>query len=52
MKESKNGKRNVAVLTIAPTGSISNIADTSSGLEPNFPLAYIRNKIKCKLSLL
>ncbi|QTA38342.1 adenosylcobalamin-dependent ribonucleoside-diphosphate reductase [Thermosipho ferrireducens] len=42
MKESKNGKRNVAVLTIAPTGSISNIADTSSGLEPNFLLAYIR----------
>ncbi|MGC8820961.1 MAG: adenosylcobalamin-dependent ribonucleoside-diphosphate reductase [Fervidobacterium sp.] len=41
-KESKNGKRNVAVLTIAPTGSISNIADTSSGLEPNFLLAYVR----------
>jgi len=42
MKESKNGKRNVAVLTIAPTGSISNIADTSSGLEPNFMIAYVR----------
>ncbi|SHH57024.1 adenosylcobalamin-dependent ribonucleoside-diphosphate reductase [Thermosipho atlanticus] len=42
MKEAKVGKRNVAVLTIAPTGSISNIADTSSGLEPNFLLAYIR----------
>ncbi|MBT1247314.1 MULTISPECIES: adenosylcobalamin-dependent ribonucleoside-diphosphate reductase [unclassified Thermosipho (in: thermotogales)] len=42
MKESKHGKRNVAVLTIAPTGSISNIADTSSGLEPNFLLAYVR----------
>ncbi|QAV32601.1 ribonucleoside-diphosphate reductase class II [Fervidobacterium changbaicum] len=40
--ESKYGKRNVAVLTIAPTGSISNIADTSSGLEPNFLLAYVR----------
>ncbi|HBT40141.1 MAG: Ribonucleoside-diphosphate reductase [Thermotoga sp. 50_1627] len=35
-------KRNVAVLAIAPTGSISNIADTSSGLEPNFLLAYVR----------
>ncbi|HCZ05970.1 MAG: ribonucleoside-diphosphate reductase alpha chain [Thermotogota bacterium] len=35
-------KRNVALLTIAPTGSISNIADTSSGLEPNFLLAYTR----------
>lgn len=42
MKEAKKGKRNVAVLTIAPTGSISNIADTSSGLEPNFLLAYVR----------
>jgi len=42
MNESKNGKRNVAVLTIAPTGSISNIADTSSGLEPNFLIAYVR----------
>jgi len=34
--------RNVAVMTVAPTGSISNIADTSSGLEPNFLLAYTR----------
>ncbi|MEJ5257830.1 MAG: adenosylcobalamin-dependent ribonucleoside-diphosphate reductase [Fervidobacterium sp.] len=42
LAESKHGKRNVAVLTIAPTGSISNIADTSSGLEPNFLLAYVR----------
>ncbi len=41
-KDSKEYKRNVAVLTIAPTGSISNIADTSSGLEPNFMLAYVR----------
>ncbi len=38
----KKYKRNVAVLAIAPTGSISNIADTSSGLEPNFLLAYVR----------
>ncbi|WP_448374508.1 adenosylcobalamin-dependent ribonucleoside-diphosphate reductase [Fervidobacterium sp.] len=42
LSESKYGRRNVAVLTIAPTGSISNIADTSSGLEPNFLLAYVR----------
>ncbi|MCP5456092.1 MAG: adenosylcobalamin-dependent ribonucleoside-diphosphate reductase [Thermotogae bacterium] len=35
-------KRNVQVNTIAPTGSISNIADTSSGIEPNFMLAYLR----------
>jgi len=42
MKASKEYRRNVALLTIAPTGSISNIADTSSGLEPNFLLAYTR----------
>lgn len=42
MKASKDYRRNVALLTIAPTGSISNIADTSSGLEPNFLLAYTR----------
>lgn len=40
--QARKYKRNVAVLAIAPTGSISNIADTSSGLEPNFLLAYVR----------
>ncbi|SDC16950.1 adenosylcobalamin-dependent ribonucleoside-diphosphate reductase [Geotoga petraea] len=35
-------KRNVQTNTVAPTGSISNLADTSSGIEPNFMLAYIR----------
>ncbi len=40
--EAKEYKRNVQVNTVAPTGSISNIADTSSGIEPNFMLAYIR----------
>ncbi len=40
--EISKAHRNVAVLTVAPTGSISNIADTSSGLEPNFLLAYTR----------
>ncbi|SHF19255.1 ribonucleoside-diphosphate reductase class II [Marinitoga hydrogenitolerans DSM 16785] len=40
--EAKKYKRNVQVNTVAPTGSISNIADTSSGIEPNFMLAYIR----------
>ncbi|MCD6545292.1 MAG: adenosylcobalamin-dependent ribonucleoside-diphosphate reductase [Thermotogae bacterium] len=42
LNKTRNHKRNVAVLSIAPTGSISNIADTSSGLEPNFLLAYTR----------
>ncbi|WP_165148846.1 ribonucleotide reductase N-terminal alpha domain-containing protein [Marinitoga sp. 38H-ov] len=41
-KDAKKYKRNVQVNTVAPTGSISNIADTSSGIEPNFMLAYIR----------
>ena len=45
-KSISNAHRNVAVLTVAPTGSISNIADTSSGLEPNFLLAYTRYMTK------
>jgi len=34
--------RNSNFLSIAPTGSISFIANTSGGLEPNFALAYSR----------
>ncbi len=45
-KRFSKSHRNVAVLTVAPTGSISNIADTSSGLEPNFLLAYTRYMTK------
>lgn len=38
----KYGIRNAALLTIAPTGTTSLLAGTSSGLEPIFSTAYVR----------
>lgn len=35
-------RRNAALTTVAPTGSISMMFDTSSGIEPNFALSYIK----------
>ncbi|GAB4026537.1 MAG: vitamin B12-dependent ribonucleotide reductase [Candidatus Microgenomates bacterium] len=44
----KQGKkvRNVAITTIAPTGSISMLSDASSGIEPVFALAYTKNVVE------
>jgi ribonucleoside-diphosphate reductase alpha chain len=38
------GRRNMTLLTIAPTGSVSCLTQTSSGLEPVFSLKYTRRK--------
>ncbi|MEI7661710.1 MAG: adenosylcobalamin-dependent ribonucleoside-diphosphate reductase [Bacteroidota bacterium] len=38
------GRRNVAMLTIAPTGSVSILTQTTSGLEPVFAVCYKRRR--------
>ncbi|PJA50822.1 ribonucleoside-diphosphate reductase, adenosylcobalamin-dependent [Candidatus Shapirobacteria bacterium CG_4_9_14_3_um_filter_36_12] len=41
--------RNMALTTIAPTGTISMVADTSSGVEPMFSLGYQKNTVEGKI---
>jgi ribonucleotide reductase alpha subunit len=38
------GRRNIACLTIAPTGSVSLMTQTTSGIEPAFSIAYKRRR--------
>ena len=40
----KYGRRNISILTNAPTGSVSLLSQTSSGLEPVFRNSYIRRR--------
>ncbi len=40
----QHGRRNISLLTNAPTGTVSIVSQTSSGLEPVFKNQYIRRK--------
>lgn len=39
-----NGRRNISISTVAPTGTLSMLAQTSSGIEPVFMLGYKRRR--------
>ncbi|MBN2616457.1 MAG: adenosylcobalamin-dependent ribonucleoside-diphosphate reductase [Bacteroidales bacterium] len=43
-KMTKVGRRNIAMMTIAPTGSISICTQTTSGIEPVFLVSYKRRR--------
>ena len=40
----KTGRRNIALTTTAPTGSVSTLTQTTSGIEPAYLLSYVRRK--------
>lgn len=40
----KHGRRNIALLTVAPTGSVSICTQTTSGIEPAFKINYKRRR--------
>lgn len=40
----KHGRRNISLSTVAPTGTLSMLAQTSSGIEPIFLLSYKRRR--------
>ena len=43
-KMTKVGRRNIALLTIAPTGSVSICTQTTSGIEPAYMVSYRRRR--------
>ncbi|MBI2272051.1 MAG: adenosylcobalamin-dependent ribonucleoside-diphosphate reductase [Bacteroidetes bacterium] len=44
MRMMKFGRRNISISTVAPTGTLSMLAQSSSGLEPVFMLSYKRRR--------
>ncbi len=40
----KHGRRNISISTVAPTGTLSIMAQSSSGIEPVFMLSYKRRR--------
>ena len=40
----KHGRRNISMLTIAPTGTVSMMTQTTSGIEPVFSPVYDRKR--------
>ena len=40
----EHGRRNISISTVAPTGSLSLLAQTTSGIEPAFMLSYKRRR--------
>lgn len=40
----KHGRRNISLSTVAPTGTLSMLAQSSSGIEPVFMLSYKRRR--------
>ncbi len=40
----KHGRRNIALLTIAPTGTTTLMTQTTSGIEPAFRISYTRRR--------